>query len=148
MTDIAQLLNETERAHAEGRKRVMKLAFELGRSLDEEDDRRLLAELKATVSEIVAQGELDNVIRAEALRAEKNRIGKEITQANLESAKAKSEMLRVEAMKAKGKTRALVQHAVLTGMITPINETPTERAVNRQRRSNGGIIRLESGDGK
>ena len=62
--------------------------------------------------------------------------------------KAQAEADRLEQLALQGRKKAIVQIALATGDLQTITEDRIQEVVNSQRRSNGGVIRIESGAGK
>lgn len=62
--------------------------------------------------------------------------------------RAQIESDKIERLALQGRKQAIVQIALATGDLQAITEDRIQEVVNSQRRSNGGVIRIESGAGK
>ena len=62
--------------------------------------------------------------------------------------RAQIEADKMERLALQGRKQAIVQIALATGDLQAITEDRIQEVVNSQRRSNGGVIRIESGAGK
>ena len=62
--------------------------------------------------------------------------------------KTQADVDRLEKLARQGRKKAIVQIALASGDLQAITEDRIQEVVNSQRRSNGGVVRIESGSGK
>lgn len=96
-----------------------------------------------------------NRVKAEAKLLADKEASEQLKSAKVLSAKEQSALLveqartaRLERLALEGRKKAIVQIALASGDLEEITEDRIQAVANAQRRSNGGVIRIESGSGK